>query len=276
MMDHPTFRKYGLNPEDGVTLYHGSPREFDKFDLAKAGSQRAMTEGWGAYFTVDKNNARAFGNNVIDLNLSSDDLQRVIDLEAPMSAQTPFVRDALGDLAQAVPDPDDAMMRIQTMARDPMYKSYFGGEIGKSLWDYDKIRSLILSDRYIETPVGRILKGQFLPQDIRGSSLVKRAEGSMSGSSRRGNSWLNDYGVIGYSMPSSSDILAKNKNTANAVIFDADILSRFGSTPKTTPRAAAPLQALGSRLAAGAQQAALRKYLSGDGEQGDSYFTRRR
>lgn len=29
-------------------------------------------------------------------------------------------------------------------------------------------------------------------------------------------------------------------------------------------------------LAAGAQQAALRKYLSGDGEQGDTYFTRKR
>ena len=45
---------------------------------------------------------------------------------------------------------------------------------------------------------------------------------------------------------------------------------------KPAPRVAAPLQALGSRLAAGAQQAALRKYLSGDGEQGDSYFTRPR
>lgn len=276
MADHPTLRKYGLNPDDGITLYHGSPREFDKFDLSKAGSQRAMTEGWGAYFTADRNNAKAFGSNVIDLNLSADDLQRVIDLEAPMSMQTPFIRDALSGLAQSVPDPEDALMRIQVMARDPMYKGYFSGEIGKSLWDYDKMRDLILSEKYVDTPVGRILKGQFLPQDVSGASLVKRAEGSMSGSSKRGNRWLNDYGVIGYSMPSSRDMLAKNKSTANAVIFDADVLSRFGGTPSAAPRAAAPLQALGSRLAAGAQQAALRKYLSDDRPQGNTYYTRSR
>ena len=275
IVDHPTLRKYGLNPDDGITLYHGSPREFDKFDLSKAGSQRAMTEGWGAYFTADKKNARAFGKNVIDLNLSADDLQRVIDLEAPMSAQTPFIRDALGSLSQAVPDPDDAMMRIQTMARDPMYKSYFRGEVGKSLWDYDKMRNLILSDEYINTPAGRILKDQFLPQDILGSSLVKRAEGSMSGSSRRGNNWLNDYGVIGYSMPSSRDILAKNKSTANAVIFDADVLSRFGTPSNSSTRAVTPTKALGSRLTSGAQAAFYRKYLAGD-DRGDTPYTKAR
>lgn len=46
-----------------ITVYHGSPSLFDKFDHSKIGSSHATSEGYGFYFTDIKQIAHAYASD---------------------------------------------------------------------------------------------------------------------------------------------------------------------------------------------------------------------
>lgn len=54
-----------------IRAYHGSPHDFDKFDVSKIGTgQGAQTYGRGLYFAEDENVARGYRNTLSDTQMS--------------------------------------------------------------------------------------------------------------------------------------------------------------------------------------------------------------
>jgi hypothetical protein len=102
------------NQPFGIRAYHGSPYDFDRFDMSKIGTGEGRQEyGHGLYFTRNPNLAEAYKNDPLSLSFGrfegeerpkpgrmyevniNADPEHFIDLDKPLSEQSEHVRNAL-------------------------------------------------------------------------------------------------------------------------------------------------------------------------------------
>lgn len=81
----------------GIRAFHGSPNDFDRFDIEKVNEAGRMQHGWGLNFaTADSgftaDGAKHYGKNVyeVNLNVSPDELLRI---DQPLRSQPKAVQD---------------------------------------------------------------------------------------------------------------------------------------------------------------------------------------
>jgi hypothetical protein len=94
----------------GIRAYHGSPHDFDRFDMSKVGTgEGAQSYGHGLYFTenpvVADNYKRELGGagRTYEVSINADP-ERFIDWDKPLSQQSAEARAALSEMGL----PDDA------------------------------------------------------------------------------------------------------------------------------------------------------------------------
>jgi hypothetical protein len=107
-----TARAAGLldNEAGAIRAYHGGAGNIDRFDLSKVGSgEGASAYGHGLYFSELEDTGKLFagrapGNALykVDLDVEPTDL---IDWEAPLSQQSPKVREILEPMFRRAPEP---------------------------------------------------------------------------------------------------------------------------------------------------------------------------
>lgn len=85
--EHIRYRKGGLTSDEAVTVkamveaYHGSPHEFEAFDLGKAGTgEGAQAYGFGHYVAENKQVAASYSESAIDRSIQP----RIAELEAKL------------------------------------------------------------------------------------------------------------------------------------------------------------------------------------------------
>ena len=104
----------------GMTVYHGSPHKFDKFDMSKIGTgEGAQAYGHGLYMAESPDVARKYLNagepdnlrllskesrealgmpepSLYKVDIPDESIPRMLDWDKPMSEQAPHIRQALG------------------------------------------------------------------------------------------------------------------------------------------------------------------------------------
>ena len=82
-----------LTDDEGITAYHGSPHDFERFDMSKIGTgEGAQAYGHGLYFAQNEDVARGYRDDLTNLG---DDLSRT--QTSNMLAPTILYK-AIGDL----------------------------------------------------------------------------------------------------------------------------------------------------------------------------------
>ena len=224
------FDKWLAGSEKGVLpAYHGSPNKFDVFDLDKVGSQRATTEGWGAYYATDQKNAKRFGKIANVLGVDPDDAKRFISWEDPFSQQTDYVKSALSPVVDAMraPSAEDIKSAAVAFAKDKInadvLRKYPG--LHKYQWspeDYSKyIESL--RDQPIYRSLSKITKGE---SDPKGRDIYASAVSQFNNSNKNASKYLGDYGASGMIFPSGYDLHSVVRESPNLLIWDQDLLER--------------------------------------------------
>lgn len=80
-----------------ITVYHGSPHKFDKFDInARNTNSGGSSFGKGVNLSADKTHAKVYGKNVYKVDLPDEDIATFIKWEKPVSQ----------DLAKQIPPID--------------------------------------------------------------------------------------------------------------------------------------------------------------------------
>ena len=92
----------------GIRAYHGSPHDFEKFDLGKIGSgEGAQAYGRGLYFAENEGVARSYRDaltpkgkvanpgHMYEVNINANP-EHFLDWDKPLSQQSDYVRKALG------------------------------------------------------------------------------------------------------------------------------------------------------------------------------------
>lgn len=94
-------------PPAGITAYHGSPHDFDKFDISKIGTgEGAQAYGHGLYFAESKGVAKSYRDNLTDgasvappgrlykvtINAKP---EQFLDWDKPLSQQSDAIRSAM-------------------------------------------------------------------------------------------------------------------------------------------------------------------------------------
>jgi hypothetical protein len=88
----------------GMTVFHGSPHKFDKFDSSKIGTGEGFQEyGVGHYFAENPAVADSYkqGGSVYKVDLPDEQIVKMMDWEKPLSQQPENVKQALAKLKQA-------------------------------------------------------------------------------------------------------------------------------------------------------------------------------
>jgi hypothetical protein len=89
----------------GIRAYHGSPHEFDKFDLSKIGSGKgANNYGSGIYLAESEAAAQAYkppNGRMYEVNVKADPAD-LLAWDKPLSSQSNKVRDAISNYASSV------------------------------------------------------------------------------------------------------------------------------------------------------------------------------
>jgi hypothetical protein len=120
-----------------LTVYHGSPHKFGKFDINKLSTGDGMqAQGHGVYLAENPKVAASYGNpekggNLYKADIPDDMLGKVMDWDAPLSADsTPQgVRDALNKLVLENPE-----------IKDDFYQAFRDGKPG--WWYYSKLSDM--------------------------------------------------------------------------------------------------------------------------------------
>lgn len=76
-----------------MTLYHGSPYQFDQFEVRN--NNNVCIEGDGVYFSDNKDLASNYGANLYQVKINEDDIEDFTDL----NNITHFMKDVLNDVA---------------------------------------------------------------------------------------------------------------------------------------------------------------------------------
>ena len=225
-----TMKKYGIDGSKPITIYHGSKSKFNKIDLSKTGSANATTEGWGSYLSADSANAKRFGDNIHKIKLKPEDMGKFLDINKPMSQQTPYVKEHLAKVVKQYGSPSDEMITLMTfrLINDPVFsdtwkkEKWFSELSLKSVRSSpDKIKDTIdsIDDKNIQNYVRGKIYGN---PDISGYELYNKLTLDWN-SKKKASEALNYYGLIGLVMPSRADMHSV-KESANFVVFDQDFL----------------------------------------------------
>jgi hypothetical protein len=79
----------------GMTVFHGSPHKFDKFDLSKIGSgEGAQAYGHGLYFAENPAVAKKYADpgNLYKVDLPDDSIANMLDYDKPLNQQADNVK----------------------------------------------------------------------------------------------------------------------------------------------------------------------------------------
>ncbi len=144
--------------EAGIRAYHGSPHDFDAFDLSKIGAgEGAQAYGHGLYFADAEDVAKTYrdklkgadGGHMYEVHLKAnpDDF---LDWDKPLSSQSETVRNAvtggvdpfLGGLIQKEPGG-----KAHQTLRDLAAKGKLPGVDGGDSWDKSEAVSAYLADK---------------------------------------------------------------------------------------------------------------------------------
>jgi hypothetical protein len=121
-----------MDQDDNITAYHGSPHDFDQFDVSKIGSgEGAQVYGHGLYFAENENTAKSYRDA-----LSDDKLPRIDGSEVqrndPRYMANSWTKALFGDRKQAA----EALERAKKNA----------GAYGATEQQMDEAISLLLSN----------------------------------------------------------------------------------------------------------------------------------
>lgn len=226
----PTMKKYGIDGNKPAILYHGTKRQYDTIDLSKTGTSSGTTEGWGAYLSSSKPNAKRFGPNIHQIKLMPEDMEKFLDMHASMNEQTEYVKNKLKPLIDRYSFHDDKMIVHLTRSffRNPVNISNFRKEswfeILKSTAmtnDANKIKDTIKSIK--NENIKRFLYSKLVGSENIGSYQLYSKLSADWGSDKLASEALNGYGIMGLVMPSSADMYSVTDG-ANFVIFDQNFL----------------------------------------------------
>ena len=113
-----------------LTVYHGSPHKFDKFDKRKIGTgEGAQAYGHGMYFSENPNVADSYYNQFHDTHgaahfykadIPDELIPKMLDWDKPLSQQPESVRKALQKLG---PEADSAIAKAASESLLPSFKS---------------------------------------------------------------------------------------------------------------------------------------------------------
>jgi hypothetical protein len=219
--------------KQGIRAWHGSPHDFDRFDLSRVGKGGGQAQGHGIYLTED----RGFAENVRD-NLTrghngyaesalaevGGDLDRAIADTQEMMAQFPGKYE--NELAALLARRDGGQMRGR------LYEAEVNADPGDFL-DWDEPVGEIA--KQIDHPLIRAWEESGALPHVTGSTLYKQMAGGLTqgavrgGEAARTSRMLSALGVpgikyidhgVGYSRPS----------TRNYVVFDdslIDIVNKY-------------------------------------------------
>lgn len=236
----------GAGADAGATgramlLFHGSKAPLDggKFNLDRVGSGTgANTEGWGAYFSLDKRNAQKFGKNINKVDIPDDVAADVlIDWDKPISQQSEKVKSLAALYEKDLRDPKEAaysffqwqksLGRMDTEKRkvaDALSSAIYQ-ENGKAKLDIDRFKQIAaeLSPRWHARYVNEAIGAPF----AKGEDLYKyiRTLSRDSGKSTAGT--LNGFGIGGHLFDANRDLHNTVLGARNAVIHDQNLIDRF-------------------------------------------------
>ena len=90
---HPSLEKAdggALTDDEGITAYHGSPHDFERFDTSKIGTgEGAQAYGHGLYFAQNEDVAKSYRDNLVQ---TRNPIQSTNDLIGQMSKNSPASR----------------------------------------------------------------------------------------------------------------------------------------------------------------------------------------
>ena len=99
----------------GATVWHGSPRKFDKFDSSKIGTgEGAQSYGNGMYAAEQKAVGQEYAKRLSSdgagylykIDLPDDAIAKMLDWDKPLSQQSPEVQRAIKEFGELVGDAD--------------------------------------------------------------------------------------------------------------------------------------------------------------------------
>lgn len=94
----------------GIKAYHGSPHDFDKFDLSKIGTgEGAQAYGHGGYFTENEGVAKFYRDKL------TPDHRRLTRVDDRIAANAGMIAQLRGELASATPDSPEAVKLAQRL-----------------------------------------------------------------------------------------------------------------------------------------------------------------
>ena len=251
--------------EEALTLYHGSPHNFDKFDISKIGSgDGAQRYGHGLYFAEREGLAKRFREGVKDsaaineINKRMDELSRVMDTDR-IAGQYGKFKSEVGQ--NAFKEYNDLMDKRQAIvdAKGHMYQVAVKAD-RNSFMDYDKafkdqpeaVRAALTPERLGLKPAGPFPGGNnYGWVDETGKPVGNTKRGSLPdsifepgatpasimGFIGRGNAELaaqklREAGVPGVRYFEDRTAVATGKESpSNYVVFDdslIDILRKYG------------------------------------------------
>jgi hypothetical protein len=172
----------------GMTVYHGSPHSFDKFDLSKVGTGQSggTSFGLGINLSKDINHAKVYAGDkghVYKVDLPDESLDKFITWEKPVS----------GDLAKQLP-PVDLSKPIP-----------FGG-------------NAVIDNRTLKTgtaafPLNDKEFNRMFGNENTGEQVYRKLVAAFGGDERAASQWLNEHGIKG-------TINNTERGAQNFVVFD--------------------------------------------------------
>lgn len=96
-----------------ITAYHGTPHDFDQFDISKIGTgEGAQAYGHGLYFADSTDVAKGYASGLSEIDFSGADTNAMIKALEPMK----YRRDDVFDLVNSASDPSIPQSQIKSMA----------------------------------------------------------------------------------------------------------------------------------------------------------------
>lgn len=133
----------GENARPGITAYHGSPHDFDKFSLDKIGTgEGAQAYGYGLYFAENEGVARSYRNALSDVTT------QINGIDVDGFGKTGAPNQALRYVAKHKGDIDSALRHLRSYPRDKYRR-----EAAKWLADNRKAVSAKVNGRMYEVNI---------------------------------------------------------------------------------------------------------------------------
>jgi hypothetical protein len=244
-----SFINRGLVDRNGnITIHHASREKWDgPFDLNRVGN-RGATEGWGAYFATDMRDAKKFGKNIKELNISPETSTRFIDGMAKLDEQTPYVKDALRKVVDRIKTPDDSdiIHNASGWVKNNGNQLQRGDEVTKNIDNLRHKPKELLN--YIETiePVSyrNVVKREIVgTPDMTGDDLYRYLVNEKWGNEKKASEALRDRGIPG--IITGRPDLHTTTGSPNVIVWDKDVLTFTPSKTLTKPDILKSAAALG-------------------------------